>query len=1237
MTKAKKAFIAIAVLFLFWSALSLPPAYGEFDPQDSPTLVMDQDVQEDSFETTEILIKVAAGVSAEEATQYIKGQMLLTLAGQARASAPVGEEEQIKIMFPFIRLPQQQQQSGGENTTTAGNLQSWYKVPIPEGSDVLALCEELENLAGIEKAQPNYTSYRTMGGELLPTVSTMPNDPHIEDPENPGYWNHGALSEDIPDLYGHRNIKVLEAWDHILSNEMEQEVVIVAVLDTGIDRTHEDLRDVIWINPGEEEGDANGDGFPGEGGVDDDGDGLIDEDAAGNSRFLADGISINPDWSNDIPFDDDENGFPDDIHGWDFSSNDNDPTDVSNGHGSHVSGTIAATGDNGVGLSGIASGKTNPVRIMALRGLGGGTTSEGLAAALVYAADNGARIINNSWGYPIPHPSDPVIEDAVRYVVSRGVLPVFSAGNSRFDIQLVSPQNMPEVFAVSAADDNNELANFSNWGEGVAVAAPGVRTLSVSIGAGNEYSLKSGTSMASPHVVGLAALLLSVYPEYTVEDLRLRLEATTQPLYVSGLPRPAGTGVIDALGALLAVNPIQHIAIIKIEESEVSEDTRSLIVTLKNTWLPANDVVLRIETDDPLIQIVESTALIDRLEQGEIASFADNTLLISGFADLPAGYQVFITIHLSTAEGFTHEQEHLMTKNFFGDCASSFNLSFPDGLRSGSFGDYDNDGDVDLLVTPTNSHDSKLYRNENNMSFLDVTDAAGLTWTGPDTNYSGVGMLVDYTGDGWLDIALDEASVSEFFLRRNEGGLTFVPDQPGSEDYLWDMGFVDFDTDGDLDLITMDVTGISRGDGIKVYENINGNYVLVFVFPDDMFGFFNLSDYDQDNDVDVLISGLTSSGAGFFPYLFRNDGNFTFVDATAEAGLPTDIPAAELLRAFGDLNNDGLVDYVTNADARGADEPFKIFLNNGDGTFSDSGNTDVFLGEYGLVTLTLFDFDNNGYLDLFFTRYLGGNRFFRNNGNLSFTDESLTTGFRDLGDHFNFGPSLGDFTGDGFVDMYFPQTTSPSRLLCNEVSQFTNNHWLKVSLVGEHKNSHGIGAKVLVTVGGETQIREVGLDHKMEPAAYFGLGVHNIIDLLEVRWPSGTITQHTDIAVDQGITIAEVDTSISQPANLQLVEVSSYFVYLTWEDHSDNEDGFVVVRRKPDGSEEVTFELPADATSFANTAYEYSTTYEYWVYAFNAHGNSAPSNTITVVDPFVKTNISVFKIASARPRVFCLV
>lgn len=273
----------------------------------------------------------------------------------------------------------------------------------------------------------------------------------------------------------------------------------IAVIDTGVDLDHPDLAAKIWTN--------------------------------------ADEIPDNDE-------DDDENGYVDDVHGWDFAYDDALPQD-DHSHGSHVAGIAAAHTDNAVGIAGVAW-QSPAMPLKALRSDGWGTWAD-VAEAIIYAADNSARILNLSLG---EKESSRTIEDAVLYARSQGCLIAAAAGNSGSQpASVLYPAALPGVMAVAATTHNDTPWVYSNRGPEVDVAAPGVDILSAS--SSGSYYLSSGTSMATPHVSGLAALVWSLQPELTADQVTHVITSTAEDVYTSGWDQRTGWGRIDGKAAIL--------------------------------------------------------------------------------------------------------------------------------------------------------------------------------------------------------------------------------------------------------------------------------------------------------------------------------------------------------------------------------------------------------------------------------------------------------------------------------------------------------------------------------------------------------------------------------------------------------------------------------------------------------------------------------------------------------------
>lgn len=258
----------------------------------------------------------------------------------------------------------------------------------------------------------------------------------------------------------------------------------------------------------------------------------------GNSSVLVAVIDTGIDWTHpDIA----ANYVP---VGYDWVNNDTDPMD-DHGHGTHVAGIIAGVINNGIGIAGISQ-----VKVMAEKGLDqNGFGYEGnLSKAIIHAVDKGAKIISMSWG---DYANYSLIQSSIRYAYDSGALLVAAAGNDATS-QKMYPAAYDEVVAVSATDEFDNPAWFSNFGDWIELAAPGVNIISTL--PYNGYGYKSGTSMATPFVSGLAALILSKFPGMTRDLLRIQLRISADDKGVPGFDFYYGYGRINAKRALVVHN-----------------------------------------------------------------------------------------------------------------------------------------------------------------------------------------------------------------------------------------------------------------------------------------------------------------------------------------------------------------------------------------------------------------------------------------------------------------------------------------------------------------------------------------------------------------------------------------------------------------------------------------------------------------------------------------------------------
>ena len=487
----------------------------------------------------------------------------------------------------------------------------------------------------------------------------------------------------------------------------------------------------------------------------------------------------------------------------------------------------------------------------------------------------------------------------------------------------------------------------------------------------------------------------------------------------------------------------------------------------------------------------------------------------------------------------------------FADVALSAGVDDPKGHGNGAgWGDYDNDGDLDLFVG--NFGSSKLFRNDGDGAFSDVTALTGIGDPNHSYRTSGVAWG-DYDQDGHLDLLvarhLDELGfdpyeayidlserVRPLALYRNngDGSFTNVTSFLGEpEVYPYHSGtFVNVSLLGDANGYPLNVKG--------------AGYTPKFM------------DYDNDGDPDIYVAN--DFGMLVYPnVLWRNDGpdglgGWEFTDVSTASG--TSAPIYGMGLAVGDYDNDEDLDfYMTDI---GTSE---FMVNQGDGTFvnmveeTGTGRGTLLEEESGREYLsvgwaTLFaDLDNDGLLDLY---YVGGyldhlpqlppemvenhpNAVFQNRGDGTFTDVSAQSGAND--------PGVGregvaaDLNDDGLIDLFVVNIGKPGGILgtaklFQNVSVSSNN-WLKIKAIGTTSNRDGIGARITVTTGGITRIREMGasqghMSHSVVPV-HFGLGPAEEADVVAIRWPSCIVQTLTHVAVNQLLAVTEPAGEASYP------------------------------------------------------------------------------------------------------------
>jgi len=490
--------------------------------------------------------------------------------------------------------------------------------------------------------------------------------------------------------------------------------------------------------------------------------------------------------------------------------------------------------------------------------------------------------------------------------------------------------------------------------------------------------------------------------------------------------------------------------------------------------------------------------------------------------------------------------------------------------------DYNNDGLLDIFFTngadipsleKTNpSYWNRLFRNNGDGTFTDVTEQAGLEGIG----YSMGVAAGDYDNDGFVDLYVTGVNHNQLFHNNGDGTFTDVTAKAGVSGVIpgygkaWAItaGWFDYNNDGLLDLLVvnyldynMKTAKLCVAQGLPAYcspidflgtpnilyrNNGDGTFTDVSVqthisqYVGKGMG-ISFADYDNDGFTDVFISNDT-----FQNYLLHNNGDGTFTEVgllagvaytgfgNAVAGMGTD---------FRDLDNDGRPDIFQTAMFG---EGFPLYRNLGGGQFQDvtgpSGLT-KFSSRLTAWGAGVFDFDNDGWKDLFTANsdildnsmelahrpYKLPNGLFRNKGDLTFEDLSGKAGASFLVPAAHRGAAFGDLNNDGKIDAVVTVLNGPPEIWMNRTSN--GNHWIILKLVGVKSNRDGLGTKVKITTSLGAQYNHattaVGLNSSSDKRVHFGLGTAAVIDRIELAWPSGIRQVLTNVKPDQILTVTE--------------------------------------------------------------------------------------------------------------------
>ncbi|WP_158787840.1 CRTAC1 family protein [Granulicella sp. L46] len=490
--------------------------------------------------------------------------------------------------------------------------------------------------------------------------------------------------------------------------------------------------------------------------------------------------------------------------------------------------------------------------------------------------------------------------------------------------------------------------------------------------------------------------------------------------------------------------------------------------------------------------------------------------------------------------------------------------------------DYDNDGLLDIFFTngaaipslekTDSSFSNRLFHNNGDGTFTDVTEKAGLGGIG----YSMGVATGDYDNDGFVDLYVTGVNHNQLFHNNGNGTFSDVTEKAGVKGIVpgigkaWAVaaGWFDYNNDGLLDLLVVNYLNYD----IKTASACSVGKLPTYCSPNDFQGTPNIlyrnngdgtftdvstashigqyvgkgmgvafADYDGDGFTDIFISNDTSPN-----FLLHNNGDGTFTDEASDAGVAYNEmgkTVAGMGADFRDLNNDGLPD-IFHTTMFG--DTFPLYENEGKGQFNDVTSSSGLTAATGRLTAWgtgAYDFDNDGLKDLFTADaaildnsvevehrpYRLPNRIFRNIGNFKFEDVSGTAGadFADPAAHR--GAAFGDLNNDGKVDVVVTVLNGPPEILMNRTA--SEHHWIILKLVGVKDNRDGLGTRIKITTAHGSQYNEattaLSYNSSSDKRVHFGLGEDAVIDRIELSWPTGVKQVLRGVKADQVLTILE--------------------------------------------------------------------------------------------------------------------
>lgn len=783
------------------------------------------------------------------------------------------------------------------------NLQNMYRAEVIEGRTLGNVLMELNNHELVAYAEPDVI-YHAQGA---------PSDPlyeHLYSLHNVGQIFQG--SNGIEQGEADEDIDWQDAWenpDFPIDNQ-----VIVAVLDTGVDYSHPDIDDNMWVNVAERAGLA---------GVDDDG-----------------------------------NGYIDDIHGYDFLNEDADPAD-DNGHGTHCAGTIAAEVDNGIGIVGV-----NPyARIMALKFLGEDGSGRGSDAVycITYAVENGAQVLSNSWG---GGGWSQAVQDAVDYATGNGVVFVAAAGNSN-SIAPHYPSAYNGSISVASLDSNGVRAWYSNYGDSVDISAPGSSIVSLRADNTNEgdeailddgsgtdesdrYIAFNGTSMACPHVSGVISLLIARDiangdPVQSPDIYELQIQGTADDISANNpdyfgpdaSPLYLGTGRVNVSQALFGTSrPIAFLSANWTKSTNLQGPgaTNALNVEVGVYGADMSGLTLTATPVTSDIALNTNSFDIPDLSDGESFALPEEYFAIT-VSDEPSGFYMAVDLALKESDGTVLDTQRM-----------GFYLS-EQGATYLASADMDGDGINEIGSAFLNYLLHYTLNEDNEPQFQWIAE--------PEPGHGAYRPAIgDLDGDGQLEYVMSTWKLPSFYGISNPSrhqGVVAAYDANGTiiEGFpltfsarIGDVTLGDLDGDGDDEVLIAGFTDDMEGFRLQAYDG-DGSLLWTYLDPIRNITQASIGDVDGDGAPEVVVCArrLVSNA-------LEHDSKVLVLDNNGQELARHQFPAGWLSTrpALADTDGDGDLEIAVLA------ENF-IIANNEDSAVCELHHLDAQRDAYGNLTL----------------------------------------------------------------------------------------------------------------------------------------------------------------------------------------------------------------------------------------------------------------------------------------------